>query len=238
LSKPNRPEAILFDLDDTILDTSSGIEELWQNLCQRYAVYLAGVDGDVLLEAVNKFRKWYWDDPERHRQGRLDLISTRSEIISMAIRSLGIDNPAISKQIAVSYTVEREGLISLFPGAIDTLIEFRNIGIKLALVTNGASIVQRNKIERFNLTQLFDCITIEGEFGAGKPDESVFIHTLKLLGTSCEKAWMVGDDLLRDIQGAQKAGIYSIWNDWNKTGLQKESSIYPDRIINSIAELI
>jgi FMN phosphatase YigB (HAD superfamily) len=49
---------------------------------------------------------------------------------------------------------------------------------------------------------------------------------------------MVGDDLQRDIAGAQKLGIYSIWCDYGRNGLPEGSRVKPDKIINNIAELL
>jgi FMN phosphatase YigB (HAD superfamily) len=46
------------------------------------------------------------------------------------------------------------------------------------------------------------------------------------------QVWMVGDDLARDIAGAQQLGIYSIWYDYGKKGLSQRSPVVPDKIIN------
>ena len=108
----------------------------------------------------------------------------------------------------------------------------------MGLVTNGSEFLQREKIEKFNLELLFDCIVIEGAYGAGKPDRRVFDFALETLEVSPAEAWMVGDNLLNDIAGAQSAGIKSIWVDWNNSGIPKDSPAVPDRVIRSIAELI
>ena len=125
-----------------------------------------------------------------------------------------------------------------FPGAIDTLKHFRRNNIPLALVTNGAAEIQRRKIRRFDLEPLFDFIVIESEFGFGKPDERVFQHALNQLGVDKKDAWMIGDDLARDVAGAKQAGIPGIWVDWQNKGLPASSVVQPDRIIRSISELV
>ena len=232
------PGAILFDLDSTIITSSISADTLWHDICHRHAELLEGTDGDRLLEAVHKYQNWYWGDLERHRRGRLNLLRARRELVELAFTSLNIDNSEVSRSLADEYTTQREEMIKLFPKAIETLSYFKDAGLKLALVTNGASDVQRRKIERFRLELYFDCIVVEGEFGAGKPDRSVFIHALDTLGVTPGEAWMVGDDLARDIEGAQNAGIYSIWVDWRNEGLSEEAAIKPDRIINTISELV
>ena len=131
----------------------------------------------------------------------------------------------------------REGGARLFPGAIDTMQYFRDQGVRLGLVTNGGSEMQRGKLERFGLEPYFDHMVIEEEFGVGKPDERVFRHMLEQFDVSAGDTWMVGDDLQRDISGAQALGLFTIWVDWRGNGLAESSPVRPDRIIRSIAEL-
>jgi putative hydrolase of the HAD superfamily len=155
----------------------------------------------------------------------------------MAFSSLGIDDPEVARDLADAYVEMREGRVGFCPGAIDTIRYFHNRGVRLGLVTNGASEMQRGKLERFGLEPYFDHILIEGEFGAGKPDASVFRHMLGRFNVMAEDAWMVGDDLQRDISGAQALGMFTIWVDWRGGGLPASSPIVPDRIVRSIAEL-
>ncbi len=233
-----KPKAILFDLDDTIIAFSSAGDECWQELCNRFAPLTGGLEAEKLLEAIDEVRNWYWDDPERHRRGRLNLVAARRELVSLAFSNLGIDNAAIANRLADAYSTEREEAVTLFPGAIDTLNHFRDNGLKLALLSNGASELQRKKIERFKLASFFDCIIIEGELGFGKPDKRVFLHALEKLGAAAGEAWMVGDNLEWDVAGAQQVGIYSIWVDWQGGGLPESTTVRPDRIIGNISELM
>jgi len=232
------PRAILFDLDDTIIAHGTAGDKCWRELCDRFAPLIGGIDAVRLMEAIDEARNWYWDDPERHRRERLNLVIARRELVTLAFSNLGIDDTDIAFQLADAYSTEREEGVTLFPGAIDTLKHFLNQGVKLALVSNGSSEFQRKKIERFNLEPYFDCITIEGEFGAGKPDERVLLHTIEKLGAVAGDAWMVGDILEWDVAGAQKVGIYGIWVDWKGEVLPESTAIRPDRIVNNISELI
>jgi putative hydrolase of the HAD superfamily len=85
--------------------------------------------------------------------------------------------------------------------------------------------------------RIFDHILIDGEFGAGKPDESVFRYMLEQFNIAAKDVWMVGDDLQRDISGTKALGLFTIWVDWRGNGLPELSRVMPDRIIRSIAEL-
>jgi len=61
---------------------------------------------------------------------------------------------------------------------------------------------------------------------------------LQKLNLTAEEVWMVGDNLVWDVEAPKKIGIYAVWNDYRKKGLPKGSTILPDRIINDISELI
>ena len=193
---------------------------------------------EELLDTIDKARNWYWDDPERHRRGRLNLVLARRELVRLAFSRLEVVDTELAEQMADAYSIVRDNDFKLAYGSIDALKYFRNQGLRMALISNGSSEVQRRKIQKFKLAPFFDHILIEGEFGAGKPDERVFRHTLKELEVTPDEAWMVGDDLERDISGAQALGIYSIWVDLTDNGLPESTSVKPDKIIRTLAELL
>ena len=72
----------------------------------------------------------------------------------------------------------------------------------------------------------------------GKPSLAFFESALKLLKAQAKNAIMIGDDIVGDIQGAQKAGMRAILV---KTGKYRKrdlnSEIRPDVILDSIANL-
>lgn len=234
----DKPKAILFDLDDTIIAWDAVAEPAWQSVCEKYASRIAGLAPQLLLNAICIHRATYWQDPERHRQGRLNLLQARRELVTVAMQSLDIDQPDLAAEMADAYSVEREELIYPLPGAIETLIALRAQGIRLGLITNGSAAGQRRKIERFGLRRLFDCILIEEEVGYGKPDERVYLLGLAALKVKADEAVMVGDNLTWDVEAPSRLGIKAIWVDNEKKGLPQGSPVKPFRIINSVQELL
>jgi FMN phosphatase YigB (HAD superfamily) len=77
-----------------------------------------------------------------------------------AFEHLGIDYPESALPLALKFDSIKKARIELFPGAIDTLRHLQRNGQKLALITNGTEWLQKEKIVRFNLEPLFDCIVI------------------------------------------------------------------------------
>ena len=232
------PKAILIDLDDTILEINSKVDQSWRAVCNRYASTTRGLTSAKLLTAINEVRDWYWTDPARYREGRLQLLNARREVVKLALVKLGINDEKLAVEIADAYGHEMDKHMAPFPGAIETLRHLRSKKIKLALLTNGSSALQRRKIDRFELAQYFDFILIEEESGYGKPDERIFRDALEQLGVAAADTWMVGDDLDRDIAGAKEAGIFTFWVD-SKKGIDAAASpVKPDMVIRSLSELI
>lgn len=231
------PRALLFDLDDTIVRESAGGEDLWAELCEAFAAR-AGTPAQALHAAVLEARDWFWGDPARERRGRLAIPWARRAVAEEAFRRLGLRNLAVAHAIGDAFTRTRRERMHFFPGARETLLELRARGHRLALLTNGGALFQREKIERFALAPLFDAIFVEGELGFGKPDPRVFERALHALGAEPHEALMTGNDLRSDVLGAKLAGVRSAWVDHTREGVPAGAPAQPDRVVSAIAELV
>ena len=229
---------MLIDLDDTIIDDTGSMEQCWVEVCDRAATSLDGMTGERLFAAIDARRDWFWSDPDRHREGRLQLRETTVRIVTVGLTDLGIDSPDLAREIGETYRDVRDERLALFPGALDTLAALREAGVRLAMITNGATEPQRAKIERFELAGYFDCIIVEGEFGAGKPERRVYEHALESLGVAPDQAWCIGDNLEWDVAAPMALGVYGIWHDPQQTGLPADTPVEPDRIVHSLSELV
>lgn len=235
---PGGHKAVFLDMDDTILADGVNTERAWRAACKQVARRLGKMTPDGLYAAIIRSGETYWRDPERHRKGRLNLAQARREVVRLAFSDLGLKDEEKADELADAYAREKNLAIAFFPGARETLRSLKDRGLRLALITNGSRETQRRKIERFALAGFFDHILVEEEFGVGKPDERIFQAALDKLNVAAPETWMVGDDLQRDIAGARKLGIYSIWVDWRGNGPPPSAPVQPDRIIRNIGELL
>ncbi len=236
--KLSSPRAILLDLDDTILAFESIKEKCWNIVAVDYSAQLGGIPPGEFVSTVMKCSEWFWSDAERGRAWRQDLGAARVEILGMAMGELGIYNEDTCRQIAGYYSRLRTEKIELIPGALDTVMAFRKSGIKTALITNGSSESQRQKIDRFGLGEHFDQILIEGENDFGKPDERIYRKALNGLGIEAEDAWMIGDNIVWDVLAPQKLGIKGIWVDYRNQGFKSRNGRRPFLRINSLPEIL
>ena len=231
------PQAILFDLDDTIVDSSGTMDEVWRQICAEVAPAVPGLEAESLMAALAERRRWFFSDPDRHRRGRLDPRHALAELCSGALGRMGVDNPGLADDMSNRFAALRGRTVRPFDGALESLRRLSGQGIRLALVTNGTAKVQRGKIERLRLDRLFEYILIEEEFGVGKPDRRVYMHALDKLDTQPANAWMVGDNLEWEVKAPQRLGMAGIWVDTKGAGLPDDTHVRPDRIVRSIIEL-
>ncbi len=237
------PRAILFDLDDTIIFAHGDMENAWLTVAKEFAKDLFPVTPVEFTDVLVSVARTFWSDTDRHRYWRLRILAARREIVGQAVTELtkaGQQAPStdIAHKIADRFSAYRDETMHLFPDAHQVLDEFRNRGVALTLITNGASDVQRAKVNRFELEQRFDHIQIEGEHDFGKPDERAYLHALNQHNAAPSEAWIVGDNLEWEVAAPQRLGLHSIWVDSNEKGLPENTNIKPDRIIRTLSELL
>jgi 2-haloalkanoic acid dehalogenase type II len=204
-------DAVLFDLDDTLLDYSGAVESCWEAACAHAAA--AGLDPAAVARAVHDVRRWFWSDPVRHARERVAMLAAWTKIAAAALERVGRPSELIARAIATDFAARRLETAALFPDARPCLDALRARGVPLGLVTNGDAAMQREKIARHALAPYFDVIVIEGELGAGKPDPAVYRHALGALDARPASTVMVGDNFEWDVAGACAVGIAGVFLD-------------------------
>jgi putative hydrolase of the HAD superfamily len=235
------PRAMLIDMDDTILSAYGRPEIAWHHIAAEFAHEFSPLPPQQVAAAVLAFARNFWTNAEP--AWRLKLAEARRITVQGGFDSLSASghrqlSPELAIRIAERFTEYREQEMFIFPGAHDAIDALRVLGVKLALVTNGAADTQRAKVERFELAHRFHHIQIEGEHGFGKPEERAYLHAMDALGVTAADTWMIGDNLEWEVEMPQRLGIYAIWMDVHGDGLPPGSTVKPDRIIRSLGELL
>ncbi|MGY4626571.1 HAD family hydrolase [Bradyrhizobium sp. USDA 4486] len=238
---PPLPRAMLIDMDDTILSAYGRPEIAWNTIANEFAAELAPLPPHEVATAVLAFARNFWANADA--SWRLKLAEARHITVKGGFAALAAaGHPALPDELAIRiadrFTAYREEEMFVFPGAHEAIDQLKALGVKLALVTNGAANTQRAKVERFELAHRFHHIQIEGEHGFGKPEERAYLHAMEALGVTAKDTWMIGDNLEWEVVTPQRLGIYAIWIDVHGEGLPAGSTIRPDRIIRSLTELV
>ncbi len=130
----------------------------------------------------------------------------------------------------------------LIPGAKAMMDALKAAGHKLILVADGPRQTFVNMLTHHGLWEHFDAHIISEDVGVHKPDAQMFDAALTAAGLTRADAWrtvMVGNNLSRDICGANALGITSIFMAWStlRTHEPANPSEIADYRINSPSEL-
>ena len=87
------------------------------------------------------------------------------------------------------------------------------------------------------LSGYFDPIIISGDIGYRKPDLRLFSAALSAMKMDSSEVLYVGNDMYRDIYGAQRLQIKTIFFKSNQ-GQQEKDGVKPDYIIYKFPELL
>jgi len=131
----------------------------------------------------------------------------------------------------------------LIPGAADTMCELKRRGYPLALVADGPVSTFRNILSAYKLFDLFDALAISEEVGVDKPAPLMFgraLDQLSLTPKDYGQVVMVGNNLSRDVKGANALGLISVWLDWapRRSKVPADNSEVPHYTIKTPTELL
>jgi putative hydrolase of the HAD superfamily len=222
--------ALLLDLDDTLV-VERAADAATYAATARFAAVVHGIDPDAFVAAVRaragelygafeehgycrrigiSFSEClYWRDAEPASL-RDRLPAFRREAFRRALLDVGVDDESLAEALADFFYRERRRRFANVDGVDDTLRELKQTHV-LALVTNGASSIQREKLAASRLEPYFDAVIVSGELGVGKPEPEIFHHALAQITHDGSPAVMVGDSFPRDVEGALAAGLRAVW---------------------------
>jgi putative hydrolase of the HAD superfamily len=228
--------AVLIDLDSTILD-----EAYVARASYAACVVVAGErpELDPIALAKANFEAWmgYWPKAEiPWILGQLGTDKLRFETWRRTFERFGVDDPAFITHVAkLHYEIEL-GEYRAFDDVAVILDSAAAHGVKTAVVTNGASDTQREKLRILGIIDRFDALIVSADTAVAKPDPGIFERALSQLGASRSSTVHVGDSLRSDVGGALAAGIGAIW--LNREGAERgEDDPVPDREVASLAEV-
>ncbi len=253
--------AVLFDLDETLLADGAATQAALRATTAFAATRHSGApDAEALARAVwlrahdgwehaphqDYFQaigvsageclwgRFIGEDPRLRPIARW-AISYQLETWERALADLGVRDDVLAATLAERFRMEKRAQHGwLFPEATRVLDRLRATHA-LALITNGAPDIQRDKLAGSGLEASFTVVTVSGEAGVGKPDPAIFAQTLAALGVAPDAAVMVGDSPASDILGANRAGIRAVWI--RREGQPLTSGARPDATISSLDEL-
>ena len=202
--KVERIETLLWDLDGTLLDFRAS-EKAAIRRC--FALFGLGACGDDRVARYSAINVRYWERLELGELTKAEVLLGRFEEFFAAE---GID-VAMAAPFNETYEDYLGDTIVFRDNAYELVKRLKGRAAQY-LVTNGTEKVQKKKLSRSGLGELFDGVFISGVVGAEKPSPVFFDRVLEGIGNPDRRRVMiVGDSLTGDMRGGMNAGIRCCW---------------------------
>ncbi|MBQ9324262.1 MAG: HAD hydrolase-like protein [Clostridia bacterium] len=119
-------------------------------------------------------------------------------------------------------TEQRQGEVVIraecIPGARETTLKLHDAGYTIAMVADGLTASFHNMMNLHGLSHVFSAWVISEEVGEDKPGAKMFetaMQRLSLTDADKDRIIMVGNNVIRDMRGANRFGIRSVLMDWS-----------------------
>ena len=198
-------KAILFDLDNTLLDTEQFYEEALLEVYKFLQKYLKIVPKEEFIRAYHEAR-----DFTHNNLANTAASHSRILYLQYTFEILGIefDSSLIyeANEIYWSYVVKHAKPYEFVEELLDIL---QNAGIRTCLVTDNKTEVQMFKLKESGLDKYINYIVSAEEVGRDKPGAAQFLFAINKMNILAKEALVIGNNPKTDIEGANNAGMDS-----------------------------
>ncbi|ADU28731.1 HAD family hydrolase [Evansella cellulosilytica] len=210
-------KAVLFDLDNTLLDRDASVRSFVSHQYDRLSNYLNHIPKETY---INRFihieqRGYVWKD-----------IVYQQLVEEFIIREISSD------ELLQDYIMEFRNHCIPFPNLNAMLDSLKESQLLLGIITNGKGKFQMDNIKALKIEDYFDLILISEWENLKKPDPRIFQRALEQLNVRAKSSFFVGDHPQNDIDGAHRVNMKTIWkrdHQW--------CDVHADFIIDDLIEI-
>ena len=220
---------IFFDLDHTLWDFDKNSDLTFYKILEKNEI---NIDVANFLKNYHPINRKYW---EMYRENKVSKADLRFYRLYDTFNKLNYKiNDDLIHQLAIDYIEHLSDFNHLIP---DTLIvlNYLKSKYKMHIITNGFKEVQKRKLQKSDLIQYFETVTISEDVGVKKPHKLIFDQALKVANANIENSVMIGDNFNADILGALGVGMKAIYYDFHKTNHEERENV---TIVKNLKEII
>lgn len=222
---------IFFDLDGTLVYTTSSREERFVNLAQKTGL------SPTLQEVKKAYRyadKW-WAKQRKKLSDR-----TRHNFIQLnyiLLKKLGVDSNTKDFAQKITKFWEETPWSKAYPEADVVLKSLQERGYKLGILSHRSPVGIKRATDWLGWQDYFECFIspVDAKAPRGKKDHRMWEYGLKKVGLPKSKVLHVGDEYKMDVMRAAKMGILPILIDREERYAQKE---LPCLVKNNLNEVL
>ena len=233
-------KAIVFDINGTLIDiqTDEGSEEVYRGI-SHFLTY-QGIRAhrwevrDEYFQLMDEQRK-----ASSEAFPEFDAVELWREYLRRRPEACRALHPEKLQWLPLVLAEMYRGIsrfrLQLYPEVQNVLDELSR-RYKLAALSDAQSAWALPEMRAVGLDGYFQTIIVSGDCGYRKPDSRIFQAALAGLDVRPENVLFVGNDMYRDIYGASRAGMKTVFFSSNQ-GRKKANGAEPDYIIYRFAEL-
>lgn len=203
------PQAIFFDLDETLIRHTAPVMEQLRTICQQHLADLPEASWKVFHEHLFSNMEQLWNNVAAHR-GRGE--AAFAEVFRGGIERAGGD-AALAEPMLEALLASVDASTCPAEGAHEVLDRLAEAGIATGIITNGFDFMQKRKAWAHGLLERVHFVLTSEDAGAHKPDARIFRMAMERVGFAAADCWHVGDNREADIAGAIGAGLGAVWYD-------------------------
>lgn len=236
---------VLFDLDGTLVDTTTLIFESYRHTLETVLDYkpthaeLLGQYGRPLAETMRGFLAGLGENGGKKIEAASE---TDRPVLHVQFQAgtLPVDESLVEEMVGVyrTYNLARhDALIRSFPHVDDTLAELRRRGYLLGVVTSKGRRTTRLSLGRYDLERYMSVVITLDDTTVHKPHPEPVLKALAALGRPPVEALFVGDSVY-DLQAGKAAGARAgaaLWGPFARADLEAQR---PDYLFESVAEIL
>ena len=202
----SHPEAVLFDLGDTLIvartyRVEAGVEAMLDAAAHR--------NGATVEQVVALARELNVEFGRRANDSSLEY--SQRVFHRMLYDSLGVSFDRSEAELERLYWDAAFEFVPE-PGVAEMLAAVRETGVRMGVVSNASF---------SGLLHYFEFLISTADYGLRKPHPQIFRVGLQRTGVAPERTWYVGNSLQFDVAGAVSAGITPVW--YNRVGVEGEA---------------
>ncbi|SEO94049.1 HAD family hydrolase [Paenibacillus sp. OV219] len=216
-------KAVIFDLDNTLLDRTHTFSRFTQAFVNQYFGHVE--NAQPLHERIIRLDE----------DGYKDKRKLFTELLEEMPWDESVEKPA--HEALMDYYEEHYVSNAVLMHEANEVIAHARTKYKVGLITNGRTLIQYGKIDQLGIREAFDLIIVSEEAGVKKPNPQIFELATSKLGLRAEECLYIGDHPVNDIEGASKAGMATIWIKVNQPW-RDELEAKPLHTIEQLNELL
>ena len=203
---------LIFDLYGTLVDIHTEEDAVvWEKTALYFGYYGAAYTGEELRDAFQAAMAAKKAKAGQNYECFPDL--PFEPVMAELFRAKGVTENAeeLGKNASQLFRIASTEYIRLYPGVTDALVELREKGYRLWLLSNAQRVFTAFELRHLGLGEQFDGIYISSDYRCRKPDLRFFQALLREQNLDPGKCLMIGNDRHTDIGCAKAAGLDTLY---------------------------